>query len=741
LAVEETTQRREFPDDRFEVVPREQTRRSALLVLVGLVLVFIAFRVWLATEIVTPWILIDELVYADLARSVAEEGSFHVRGEPFPWYNFGYAALIAPAWVVAEAQSSAFTLAKTINVSLGVLALLPVFFWARRLTTSGYALLAVGLSALMPSLLYAGTLMSENGFLPVFLLATLVIAWTLERPSLRWQALTFAAIALASLIRLQGVILLAVLPTAVVLASILEARLAPAGSRLDAARRYLVRFWPTAAALVLLVVAYAAIKAAQGQSLSTGLGSYRIVAESDYALADSARWVARHLADLALATGMFPVSAFIVLVGLSLLRGAPSAAERAFLATAFAAIGWIVPQAALFATNFAFRIEERYMFCVFPLLFVGLALWLYRGAPRRPWPLAALAAALPAAAIIFALPLRSLLRIEMISDTFGLIPLLRLSQLLSGGTDTVATLVVLAALGAGALFLLVPRRFVALLPVGIALLLIFSSYAVHGATRDYAEELKRATYGQNRSWLDGAVGPNQAIDYVYGGGTDLWFEATKLWQSELWNRSLDDVYNIGVAQPVGVVEVQASIDPASGRIALLPQDVPPDRFVVADERLGLAGQVLRRHGQLALYRLDPPARLRQTSEGVYSDAWIGSAAALTQFTTPGNRPVQLHLTLSRQAWGGPDIPGRVTVRLGTVVKQGRRAAMGKVTESRTWVAHSGKARSFVLRTPLPPFRVELNVSPTFSPSEFGLNDTRQLGVQVAFELRRASASG
>jgi hypothetical protein len=368
-------------------------------------------------------------------------------------------------------------------------------------------------------------------------------------------------------------------------------------------------------------------------------------------------------------------------------------------------------------------------------------LWLYRGAPRRPWPLAAFAAAVPAVAIIFALPLRSLLRLDILSDTFALIPLLRLSQLLSGGRETVATLVVLAALAAALLFLLVPKRFVLVLPLGIAVLLTLSSYAVHGAMREYAEELVKTTHGQNRSWLDRAVGPNQPVDYIYGGGTDLWFEATKLWQAELWNRSLDDIYNIGVPQPTGLVEVQASIDAGTGQLALLPQDVPPDRFVVSDERLGLAGRILRRHGQLALYRLEPPARLRQTSEGVYSDAWIGPEGAFTQYTTPDDRPMQLHLTVSRQAWGGPDVPGRVMVRLGTVATRNRHAAMGKVIGTRGWVAHSGKAHTFVLLTPPPPFRVELEVSPTFSPSQFGYEDDRHLGVQVAYELRRASASG
>jgi hypothetical protein len=498
------------------------------------------------------------------------------------------------------------------------------------------------------------------------------------------------------------------------------------------AGRYLVRFWPSGVVLVLLGLAYVALKIAQGQPLSTGLGSYRIVAERDYALEDSARWIARHLADLTLATGIFPISAMIVLVGLALIRGAPSPAERAFLGTTVAAIAWIVPQASLFASNFSFRIEERNMFCLFPLLFVALVLWLYRGAPRRPWPLAAVAAAAPAAAILLALPLRYLLGIQILSDTFGMIPLLRLSQLVSGGIDTVEVVVGVAALAAALAFVFVPARFAAILPVAIAGFFVLSSYSVHGAMRDYAKGLAANTHGGDRSWIDRAVGPGQPVDYLFGGGTDPWLEANALWQFLLWNRSLDEIYNIGGQQQAGVVELPASVDLATGRIALRPQDEPPDRYVVASERLGISGQILAHNGELALFHIETPARLRRTISGVYADGWMSNQAALTQYMTRRNRPGRLNVTVSRAGWTAQDVPGRVVLRLGTVVKRGSRVEIGKVLESRTWVAHSGRAHVFTLRTPAPPFRVELEVSPTFSPSEFGSADTRQLGVQVSF---------
>jgi hypothetical protein len=731
LAVEQKAHRSEFPEERFEAVRRDQGR-WALIALVGLVVVATIVQLWLASRIATPWIMIDELIYSDLARSLGDTGTFHVRGEPIPWSNFGYVVLIAPAWLMTEAQSTAYALAKTINVGLGVLALVLVYIWARRLTTAAYAALATGLTALMPSLLYAGMLMSENGFLPAFLLATLVVALALERPTLGRQALAFAAIGLACFIRVQGIVLLAVLPTAVLLASVLEARVAPAGSRLRAAMHYLARFWPSAAVLVLLSFAYVALKVAQGRPLSTGLGGYQVVAEADYTLVDASRWLFRSLADLSLATGMFPVAALIILVGLSLLRGARGKGERAFLATAVAAIAGITIQASLFASSFAFRIEERNMFCVFPLLFVAFVLWLHRGAPRRPWPLAALAASAPAAAVVFALPLQELLDIGILSDTFGLIPLLRLSEVISGGVGTVDVLLAVSAVVSALVFLLVPARLTALLPLSMAAFFVLSTYTVHGAIRKYAVNLRAATTVGDRSWIDRAVEEDQPVDYIYGAGSDVGIEASTLWQAEFWNKSLDDVYNIGIAPPYALTEVSAPLDWGTGRLRAA---VPLDRFVVAAERFGIAGSVVARNGQLALYRTDPPARVRMTLEGVYLDGWTGGAAALTQYVTPGNRPVRLRVTLSRTGWTGRDLPGRVVLRLGPAVSRDDLATIDQVTATGEWTAHSGKSRVFTFQTPPPPYRLELLVSPTFSPSQFGASDSRELGVQL--DVQRA----
>jgi hypothetical protein len=76
----------------------------------------------------------------------------------------------------------------------------------------------------------------------------------------------------------------------------------------------------------------------------------------------------------------------------------------------------------------------------------------------------------------------------------------------------------------------------------------------------------------------------------------------------------------------------------------------------------------------------------------------------------------------------------VTIEAGRLVQGAdKEPALGKVTQRLHWVVHSGKTRDFYLRA-TPPTRVEVRISPTFSPHEFGSSDPRQLGAQVAYSF-------
>ena len=148
----------------------------------GLVVVSTGIRYALARRIVTPWIMVDELIYSELAKSLADGGRFLLRGEHTAAYGFVYPALLAPAWALFDAIPQAYAAAKAINSFVVSLSAIPAYLLARRVLSPYYALGAAVLVMAVPTLLYSGMLMTENAFYPAFLLAALAMCMWLEHP-------------------------------------------------------------------------------------------------------------------------------------------------------------------------------------------------------------------------------------------------------------------------------------------------------------------------------------------------------------------------------------------------------------------------------------------------------------------------------------------------------------------------------------------------------------------------------
>lgn len=713
-------------ESRLEHVRSWGSRRTILTAaLAGFVLILFALRLWLTRKIATPWIMSDELLYSELARSFADSGHFLVRDEFYPIYNVGYPLLISPAWL-AGSMKTTYELAKVINVVLMTIGLIPLYLWSRRLMRPLYAVLATALAACMPAFLYTGMIMTENGSFAATMLAFFVIALMLERPTLGRQIFALAAVGLSYFVRGQSLILGVVLPAAVLLKLVLDVRAAPAPGRLRFLRREALRYLPLAAIYVVGIVGYVAYKTARGVPLNSGLGVYSGLTVVDYSLSDSARWIVEHIAELGLSVGIFPVSALVVLLGLAFRRGAESPAERAFLAVAGSAVVLVVVQVAVYASVFSLRIEERYMFFLAPLLFLALLLWLDRGMPRPP-VLTAFSALAPAA-LLLALPLEKRLNISTFSDTFALIPLLRLSHHVS--VPTVRLLMLAAGLGAAITLLVVPRRFATLLlPSAIGVYLALTTYVVYGDVRGFSQASRSVNAPPQLNWVDATLPKGASAGFVLGGTADPFGESQRMWQTEFWNRDVKTVYNL-VPEPAAFAKTTAAIDFVAGRI--VPQDGKPFPYdyVIASSSLGLAGKVLATAPPFALYEVQGSLRLEQVVEGLYPDGWTGPSAAITRYS---GRAGRFELRLSRESWAGPDEPGRVTVELGKPVPAAAGGVtLGKVLARRTWVVHSLGRRTFVFQVPRPPYRIEIHVSPTFSPSRSGSADTRELGLQLSY---------
>lgn len=717
----------EFPDDRFEPVEDGQGRFESLL-LAGLLLAAIVGWIIAGRRIEAPWIFGDELTYSEYAKSFADSGEFLFREQSGAFVSI-YPALIAPAWL-ADSVTTAYSVAKALNVVLMASAVIPLYLWARRLVSPGFALLPALLVLVMPSFVYTGNLMTESAFLPAFVLAGFTVALALERPTPFRQLLAAAATVLAALIRLQGLILVAVIPTAVVLKVLFDLRATGRPIRPRSVANELRPFLPAAVLSAVALLVYGVVSLASGRAFTRVLGAYRDVPDADYSASEVLRWTVTHLGELSLAVGMLPVSAFVVLLALVWQRAATfTAAERAFLAFTAAAVPLVVVHVAAFASEFSLRVEERNMFYLAPFLFMALVLWLARGLPR-PSTATATAVLVPTA-LLLAVPLESLFNVSLRTDTFGLIPFLRLSDVLDGGIHAARIVMVAGALAAGLLFAAFPRRFMTpVIPVAVAAFLLLSAYSVSGSAKTQSHA-KRFAYllEPDPNWIDDQLGANGNAALLFTPSLNA--DPDVALQSEFWNRSVRDVYNFGApAYIFPGVDVRA--DPRTGLIATVAGTRPRARFAVADTTsVSLAGTLVAQSGRMGLFRLAGPLRLAGQKEGIEADGWIGTDGTYSQYWQPRSAPGTMAIELSREGVPRRIAPTDVRVEIAALGGGRNGSTLARETET----IRSGEVRTLRLRVPRPPFRVRVHSERTFSPADYGEADTRQLGVRVAFRFR------
>jgi hypothetical protein len=669
-----------------------------------------------------PVVLCDEFIYANLAKNLAEHGQYLLRGTP-QHQSYLYPLLIAPAWF-AHSMSTTYALAKGITASAMALTPIPVYLWARRLVTPVHALLAAVLTLLLPALFYSGILMTEGAFLPAFVLAGFSIAIALERPTLFHQLAALAAIVLAVSIRVQGIVLFLVIPTAAIAKMVLDLRAGVPRGRLLAELR---RLWPTAVLLGGGFVAYVIYKQVQGAPLSTGLGAYQDLAQKHYPVVGTARWAIKHLAELGLAVGLVPVSALIVELWLGFRGRVTTNAERTFLAVVTASMLWVLVEAGALAATVTPFVFERYTFYLEPLLLIAFVLWLARGLPR---PLLGTAIAVAVPALLVRFLNFNIFVVPGSVNGISLDALFKFSTHLPGGLEELKWAVGAGALLGAFLFAISPR------PVAlVALPLLLAAYLVAASKPVFdnaaaTSVITREAAGSDPSWVENAIGRKPTAVYLNTPPGS----STTLLETEFWNRNVSGVYNLGPGEICGLSETATKIDIATGKVN--PPIAKRTDYAI-DTRSASPGALVATGGPseypLALYRIRRPLRVPSTSEGVYGDGWMGESASFSVFGSSEERPVRLRLTLGRAGWGGPDVPGHTLILVGKPSSENGKLV--KVYDTRRWIIHRLAQRTFTFDV-RPPVRIEVHVRPTFSPSQFGLPDTRQLGAQVAFSSSR-----
>jgi hypothetical protein len=312
------------------------------------------------------------------------------------------------------------------------------------------------------------------------------------------------------------------------------------------------------------------------------------------------------------------------------------------------------------------------------------------------------------------------------------VPVLELGEI--AGVDWRWRLVVIGGGLLVAMFALVPARWVgSVLGPALAAGLVAMSIVTYGRLTDHAQAVRGVpVVGDEVSWVDDALGGDAKVAFLYTSNID----PNAVWQLEFWNRAVGPIINIGVPEISHLPQTYTSVNPETGELVPVPGYPPAAGSAEADYVLTarshpVVGRLAAQRGPWTAYLVDAPLRLAAATDGIAADGWMGADAAYTRYVTGAGGNVGVRL--SRAAWQGQDVPGRIRIRIGDLALNGDGVpTIENVTATRTGVIHAGGEETFLLPAPRGPFRVEVHIEPTFSLSDFGLPDTRELGAVASF---------
>src|SRR5581483_10269772 len=278
------------------------------------------------------------------------------------------------------------------------------------------------------------------------------------------------------------------------------------------------------------------------------------------------------------------------------------------------------------------------------------------------------------------------------------------------------TLALALAAGVLALFL---REFRAVRAVGALLLLAWLLTGEIGAAAGDASESRFF-----RSYLPPVW--NEVDLITHGQGVTFLGQQLKdtngLALAEFWNRSIHHVASLDDTAPGPGPTIGPGLISADGTLSYYTGDP----YVLAGPGIVLQGTPVGTYGGLVLYHLHGVWKLREASEGIFSDGWAGALSSFSYYQRGG--PGTLLVDLRRTPSSAP--PGHVVVHLGTVrldehdnPRIGHRTAVARTTIT---AGSEVKLRIPVRSTPV---RAVVQIAPTFQPAT---TDTRELGEQESF---------
>jgi hypothetical protein len=549
----------------------------------------------------TPWIFPDELIYSEVAKSLAGGHLPAVREVASSDFGFVYPALLAPAWVLFEDVEKAYSVARLINAAVMSLAAVPAFFLTRRFTTDSRALAVAALSVVLPSMAYTGTLMTEVALYPAFLLALLAITTSFEQPTRRNQVLALAAICLAFGVKPSAGALVPAYLTGTISLGILDPR--------TTVRRQLHAFRFTWVLAALGVgVAVAAGIALSGDP-AAALGAYAVVAHH-FDVLRAVPWFAANLAGLGLLVGGVPLAATAIVMSWAWRRRDDVVLQR-YAAVTVPVVAAMTAVVALFASEpvagadgfvQSTALRERNLFFVAPLFLIGVALWM----DRRPVSMRASAVA------------GALVVLGALFYPFGDVPVsispqnlapylfLTLPHGLVRGLTAAALVGLLLAV-----WLLVPSTRMGRVWMGLGAWFALTGAIACVVFAAGSHRTAEWALAADPEWVDHALPSHQRAAVVWldpeEDGRTVRRRHRVVWVTEFFNRSVGRVYSGPTSMPYDLPENEVHV--AGRRLVGADGRDVRERFVIARCPVAIDGRVVAKHGLVRLYEVDGSVRL------------------------------------------------------------------------------------------------------------------------------------
>jgi Dolichyl-phosphate-mannose-protein mannosyltransferase len=580
-------------------VPSVRTARLALGLIVA---VSAAVRSVGVLAHPVPSLFPDEYIYTALARALGSTGHPSIRGGPahFPALLEPLAA--APLWALAPTRL-AYHLVQVENAIFLSLAAIPVYLLARRLRLGTRYSLACALFAVaIPDLAYAARTLADPLAYPLALGALYAAVVALERPTRRSQLVFFALACLASLARVQYVVLVAAYFGALVVTR-----------RRDALRTHRL-------SIGLLGVGGAA---AVALGPARTLGYYSVVVDL-HAGIGTLHWMSTDLFLIAVASGIALVPGG--LIGLATAKGR---GETSFAAMTAFYTGGLLFAAGLYASNGAGRFQERYLFSLLPLIPIAFGLYLRNGRPAR-----LLAVALGAVLLIVGarVPLSGFAISTGSTDSPLLWAVVRLNSLVDTGTSSLLVAAFIAsAAGLAALVAFGLRArvaFAACITFLVAASLGATAADIHSARLSASEFV-----AQRPTWVDDAhVGDVTAVA-TRPAPTGL------LTEQLYWNRTVTHEALLAGASPT---DAFATIPVRIARDGTLMSRAGAIRTPILFEQYGVSAsfrnaRLIAATPSFALWKPKTVVRFRMLETGKYQDGWLDSRGYLALWPPQGER--------------------------------------------------------------------------------------------------------